>query len=865
MKAKHLVALLSIALMGHPAFAPGQDQKPAEKPTFWIIPHTHWEGAVFKTREEYLQMGLPHILHALDLLRTQPDYTFVLDQVAYVKPFLERYPDQVEDFKRFVKEGRLELVLGLDVMPDVNMPGGETFVRQMLYGKNYYRETFGKDITAAWLIDTFGFHAQMPQILKLGGYTSFWHQRGVNRPTHPSEYLWEGIDGSRIAAFWFPRYYGLMYGSPKELPAFRDFVAQRHASLDPNSHGPHRLALAGVDVCEPEPHLAPMVKAYNEQPDAPLNLKLAVPSQFEKVISHRDDREVFKGELNPIFQGTYSSRIELKSWMRDMEARLTLAEKLAAIARCLDLNVETGDLMQIWELALFNQTHDLASGVMTDHVYDDVTRTYALAKSQADEAVDLLWNAIESRINTSGAGIPLVVFNPLGFARDDLVEIKLDVAKLRAGNLKIVDPAGNDLPLQIIESKLNDARTLEEARIAFVARDVPSLGYSVFRVLPGEAGVTGFATAPDNIMESNLYRVKIDPHTAAVASIITKHDNQEVLAGPGNVVARKTDKGDLWELGRGLDGGSNIAMTGIQPIPRKGDAAFSTDQAGPPGQFLCGPVYSDYENTIPFGTGTITSKIRLIHGVPRIEFTTTLVNKDKYVHYQALFPTPIKNGKNVQEIPFGAMPRPIGIEMPAQNWSAYEDGTRGVALLNHGLPGNFVSEDTLVVSLLRSHNLGAYGFGGGYEPGMSSETGFQIGVPRTLRYALVPYDKSWQSARIEQAGQAFNQPLIARVASAHPGTLPSRWGLLETPNVTLSTLKPGKNNTIILRFYEPHGTEMGTFLIWNAPGARPLASAKSANLIEDFGPAIPLEAGRLNLEFKPFEIKTIALELASPK
>src|SRR6202161_3712736 len=57
----------------------------------WVIPHTHWEGAVFKTREEYLEEGLPNILKAMRLLREQPSFRFTLDQVAYVRPFLERY------------------------------------------------------------------------------------------------------------------------------------------------------------------------------------------------------------------------------------------------------------------------------------------------------------------------------------------------------------------------------------------------------------------------------------------------------------------------------------------------------------------------------------------------------------------------------------------------------------------------------------------------------------------------------------------------------------------------------------------------------------------------------------------------------
>ena len=107
----------------------------AKQGTFFIIPHTHWEGAVFKTREEYLEMGLPNILKALYLLKKYPDYRFVLDQVAYVKPFIERYPEQATAFRQFVKEGRLQLVLGMDVMPDLNIPGGETLLRQIEYGK----------------------------------------------------------------------------------------------------------------------------------------------------------------------------------------------------------------------------------------------------------------------------------------------------------------------------------------------------------------------------------------------------------------------------------------------------------------------------------------------------------------------------------------------------------------------------------------------------------------------------------------------------------------------------------------------------------------------------------------------------------
>ena len=184
-----LAALLALlAATGAPAAdSPNPSPQNQAAPVFYIIPHTHWEGAVFNTREEYLDMGLPHILTALRLLKEHPDYRFALDQVAYFRPFLERYPEEADAFRKFVADGRLEIVCGLDIMPDDNMPSGESFVRQMLYAKGYVRDVLGVEVKTGWLLDTFGHHAQLPQILRLAGYDSFWFGRGVeDRRNMPS-------------------------------------------------------------------------------------------------------------------------------------------------------------------------------------------------------------------------------------------------------------------------------------------------------------------------------------------------------------------------------------------------------------------------------------------------------------------------------------------------------------------------------------------------------------------------------------------------------------------------------------------------------------------------------------------------------
>src|SRR5262245_31483465 len=95
--------LTLLLLLDSPPFeAPAQPATPPENQTLYYIPHTHWEGAVFKTREEYLEMGLPHILKALSLLDKYPEFKFTLDQVAYFKPFLERYPEAAAAFRKYV-------------------------------------------------------------------------------------------------------------------------------------------------------------------------------------------------------------------------------------------------------------------------------------------------------------------------------------------------------------------------------------------------------------------------------------------------------------------------------------------------------------------------------------------------------------------------------------------------------------------------------------------------------------------------------------------------------------------------------------------------------------------------------------------
>lgn len=835
------------------------------KATFYFIPHTHWEGAVFKTREQYLEMGLPNILRALKLLTQYPNYRFALDQTCYVEPFLQRYPEEASAFRRFVAEGRLALVGGTDVMLDVNMPGGESFVRQVLYGKGYFRRTLGVDVTVGWQLDTFGHHAQMPQLLRLAGYTSFWFFRGVANWSVPADFLWQGLDGTRIPAFWLPHGYANLHGSPRTLPEFTAFVRERYEALAPVARGLDRIGLSGADVCEPEEHVPALVAQFNALPGQPFRLQLALPAEVAAARAQRPDLPVVSGELNPIFQGAYSSRIELKQRTRELETLLTAAEKTGAILQGLGTDCDDAILWRAWEPMLFNQAHDLMSGVMTDGVYEDTIRGYDFARRIAVDELQARRQAILARIDTQGAGIPLVVSNSLGWTRTDIAITTVGFGQPGVHNVELTGPDGQAVACQILDVQRHADGALAQAKVAFLASDVPALGHAVYHLRPTRTTAAlpaaAVADAPV-VLENEFYHLTLNALTGAIEQLTVKDGNWQALRAPANVVTMEEDHGDFWEPYRPLDGGSRIAMTERHAPPQPGQAVFSTEQTESPGTVTRGPVFSEFTVAHPFSRqGRFQTTIRLYAGVRRIEISTKILNQDSAVRYRVLFPLALVQGRAVHEIPFGASERPDGIEFPAQNWADWSTDARGVALLNRGLPGNNVDGGTMMLSLLRSTRIVAYGFGGGYEPGMGSDSGLQLGHERCFDYSLVPHAGNWQQAAIYRDGHEFNQPLLASTAGSHPGVLPPRWGFLDIPHrgVVLSALKTGVNGGAVLRVYEAAGIATGEVPIRLPPQ---VTRVEELNLVEDPIASLVFTDGVLRLKLRPFEIKTIGLHFA---
>ena len=412
----------------------------------------------------------------------------------------------------------------------------------------------------------------------------------------------------------------------------------------------------------------------------------------------------------------------------------------------------------------------------------------------------------------------------------------------------------------------------------FIARDVPALGYALYEAVPeksprpaGSLPAAQYRTpsAPANTeredtgsIENEYYRASFDLWTGALTSLEVKSSsgNWNALGKqPANVVAEEQDGGDFWELYGTLNGGRFTAMTRRQGLPLPGQSRLSNEWVGGNGETTSGPAFSQFAISHPFGSGRFATRVRLYRGVQRVDIETRLLNNDKYVRYRMLIPTSIASGTRVDEIPFGSIERPAAQEFPAQNWCEWSNGERGVAILNRGLPGSNVADGTLILSLMRSARITSYAYTGGYEPGISSDLGLELGVERTFNYAMVPHPGNWRQAGVYRSALEFNNPLIASIVSIHEGALPKEQGLIEVSpsNVVVSALKASEDGRLILRIYEAAGQPTTGAKIRLAHNP---ISVSEVNLIERPLRDLEVQGGTWSFDLHPYEIKTFRID-----
>ena len=304
-----------------------------------VVPQTHWDAEVFISREQTLSIGIANLAHELRLLREQPGTTFVLDQGCLVEPVWERYPELREPIRRFVREHRLEIVCGAWTMPDLNIPSGESFIRNVQRGRRFFEAALGVDVRLAWHIDAFGHHPQCPQLFAGCGFDANFFQRLGERGS-PTDFAWRGLDGTTLRSVWLAGGYAVFWPCPGSPHEFAAMAEKRLGFLEAQCSPGPLLALTGADIAAPEPQLAVMVENYNASQDR-YELVFSTPRRYleesdaaakARAAAGGAGLPVLEGDRNPVFTGCNSARIRMKQLNRELETALLDAEKLEAAA-----------------------------------------------------------------------------------------------------------------------------------------------------------------------------------------------------------------------------------------------------------------------------------------------------------------------------------------------------------------------------------------------------------------------------------------------------------------------------------------------------------------------------------------------------
>jgi alpha-mannosidase len=613
----------------------------ARQYTLHLVGHAHIDMNWLWLWPETVEVCRATWTQACRFLDEFPEFRFSQSQPAVYRAIQQEQPQLFGDMSRAIGAGRWE-VTGTWVECDLNMPSGESLVRQCLLARNYYRKAFGRVPDIGWSPDTFGHAWTVPQILAGCGLKHYYFMRaGKGLPL----FRWEGPDGSRLLAYTTDSYNEHVGPHLQLMPLNLQKQAGVRDAMVVYGVGDHGGGPTRQDI--------ETALRLRQSPVFP-NVKFSTSRDFfEAALKQRTDLPVVRDELNPIFEGCYTTHGDIKRENRELEYALPAAETLAVMAGG---GYPAADFEAAWRNTCFNQFHDILCGSAIAGSYAHSAGLYREAMGAAQQAVDAAVERLLAQVDTRGSGEAFAVFNTLGWPRTDYVEASLRT-KAEVSGIEVRGPDGKPVPAQVVERRAEGEGWA--TTFGFVARDVPPVGWAVYRAQPStqEPARSEAATTISN----GRYELTVDPKTGAVSRLLDRQLNRN-LVPPGKALdvlqAHLEDPNGMsaWIIGRvrqviDLNQVSRVAVTER------------------------GPARTTVEVIHTFRQSSFRQRIHLYEGLDRIDFDLTADwrevgnDRDGGVMMKVAFPLALDNPAATFEIPFGAIERsPNGAEVPAQKW-----------------------------------------------------------------------------------------------------------------------------------------------------------------------------------------------------
>ena len=814
-----------------------------EEVTEICVGHTHidvaWLWTLAQTREKVVRS----FSTVLSLMKQYPEYVFMSSQPQLYKYIKEDHPDIYAEIKKMVKEGRWEAEGAMWLEADCNLTSGESLVRQIIYGKRFFKEEFDVDSKILWLPDVFGYSAALPQILKKSGVNYFmttkigWND--YNRMPYDT-FMWRGMDGTEVLTHFITT---TDYKKDGKVGTATTYTGDINASQVMGCWQRYQQKAINNEVLNCFGYGDGGGGATKEMLEAARRLSKGIPGapkvkmgktldffqRLDKTVKNNKKLPKWVGELYLEYhRGTYTSVARNKRFNRKTEFLNMSAETLSILnSQVSAAEYPSDELKECWEITLLNQFHDIIPGSSISEVYEDSKKQYENINYIATTLINSAVSNISTKIELNETSV--VVFNQLGFERKDIAEFEI--------------PEGWQGAQVYDGDVLLPSQKVGEGKIVFIADSVPAKGYKSYTIRneKNENIMAEPAFSNTKALETQYYIIKLD-EKAHITSIYDKLNEREVLKQGvrANVIQAFEDKPhnwDAWDI--------NIYYQ---------EKMWEVDDVEGVEIMEEGPVRFTVKIRRKFLNSSIVQLIHIYNGIERIDFDTNIDWKEKHIMLKAAFPVDIHADKATYEIQYGNVERPTHwntswdyarFEVCAHKWADISEDGYGVSLLNDCKYGHDIKDSVMRLTMLKSATY----------PNVDADR-----EEHKFMYSLYPHSGDWKEGKVVQAAYNINDPLVAKVETAHKGTLPSVASLvaLDKENVIIEVVKKAENSQhLIIRLYEYHNrrTKVTLTLLYD------IKEVFECDLLENDLSELQAEGNKFSFVIKPYEIKTFKLSL----
>jgi alpha-mannosidase len=679
--------------------------------TMWMVSHFHYDPVWWNTQGAFTENWYdlpaaeerrpPVVKTAFDLVRAHldaarrdEDYKFVLAEVDYLKPYWDVYPEDRADLRRFLAEDRIEIVGGNYNEANTNLTHPESTIRNAVYGIGYQRDVAGGDPRSAWMLDVFGHDPAYPGLMADAGLTSSawargpFHMWGPNRHVgdnermqFPAEFEWISPNGRGLLTGYMANHYGAgweMDERAKTREEAAEIAYGQFSELAPVAATRNVLLPVGADHVVPSRWCTEVHRDWNKQYVWP-RFVVGLPRDFfgavrEELGERRRKPSPQTRDMNPVYTGKDVSYIDTKQAQRAAEVAVLDGERLATLGALSGAAYPSEALDRAWRQLAFGAHHDAITGSESDQVYTDLLGGWREAYELGDTVRMAALDHLASRFDTSGEGRPVIVANTLSWPRDGVTTVTLAFDE-GPGGVRLVDDAGADVAVVAEGVRTSEGGGLEEITLTFLAREVPALGFRVYRVLDADAVPPGWTEVHGGGTEASnaAFAVTADPaRGGALTSVRDLRAGRELLRSGGL-------------------GGELIRQEEYPTHPKWGEGPWHLLPKGP-GRGTGEGTASVRLEECPIGrrlvidTGledlTISGEVLLWDGVDRVDFRTHVggsIGQDHLLRVR--FDLDVPGGRPVSEVGFAAIGRPFGfpdadsgedlwtLDNPAHTWT----------------------------------------------------------------------------------------------------------------------------------------------------------------------------------------------------